>query len=176
MEFYQKDTADPDWLARISEFHGHLGPWLVSGALIGRDAMQRLGTPGHWKIDVICWMPADKHRTPFTCILDGLQTGCGATMGKRNLWLEDAARLGAAVWPVVHVIRLAEKQRPAAGLSYVATDDLHKWMQQVTPERIEELSRQMAREDVAKLFCVSAMQAEEMTQAEEKIKSRFRTV
>lgn len=158
LEFYQKNPADPDWLAKISDFHGHLGPWLVAGAMVGRNALQRLDTPGQWKIEVVCWMPADRHRTPFTCFLDGLQASCGATMGKRNLWLKEMDVLLQAEWPLVRVIRLPDKDRSAAGVSYTATENLHAWMKRVTHERLEEDSRLLSREDIAGLFRIQILE------------------
>jgi len=157
MEFYHGNPQDPSWLARISEFHGHLGPWLVVGALVGRDALQRLKTPGHWKINVVCWIPSDRQRTPFSCMLDGLQASCGATTGKRNLWVRNSAEVLADGWPVVHVMRLPEKDRPLEGITYAAKNSLHDWMKHVTDERIEEASRQLARAEVAELIAISPM-------------------
>jgi len=162
VNFYtSKCVEDPDWVVRAALFHGHLGPWLIAGAMVGRDAIRKLETPGQWKINVTCWMPADKHRTPFTCILDGLQAGCGATMGKRNLWLRESHEVLADGWPVVHVVRLPERDRPAEGLSYTATCALHGWMENLKPERMEEASRELAREDVANLFRITSMRERE---------------
>ncbi len=165
MDFYQRNSADPDWLARISEYHGHLGPWLVAGALVGRDALRRLDTPGHWKIDVVCWMPPDKHRTPFSCVLDGLQASCGATMGKRNLRLVISPEDLAMKWPVIDVVRLPGVDRPTEGVTYFATEELHHQMRKVTPDRLEECSRNLAGEDVARLFAIGAMSEAELARA-----------
>jgi hypothetical protein len=163
--YLSKQPEDPDWLARAALFHGHLGPWLVVGTMVGQDAIRRLDTPGHWKIDVTCWMPPDKHRTPFTCMLDGLQAGCGATMGKRNLWLKASDEVPSDGWPVVHIIRLPEEDRPAEGLAYSATSALHQWMSQVRPERLEEISRQMAADEVDRFFRISVMCKNELARA-----------
>jgi hypothetical protein len=157
MDFYRKNPDDPDWLVRISEYHGHLGPWLVAGALAGRDALCRLDTPGHWWIDVVCWMPAAKHRTPFSCILDGLQASCGATMGKRNLRLMDSFGELAGRWPAIHVVRLPDANSPGRGVTYAATEELHNQMSRVTPDRLEACSRQLAKENVGRLFQIGAM-------------------
>jgi len=164
VDFYlTRNPADPDWLAQAALFHGHLGPWLVLGAMIGRDAVARLDTPGFWKIDVVCWLPADRHRTPFSCILDGLQTGCGATAGKCNLRMEASEEVLARGWPVVHVIRLPAADRPAAGIAYAGTAALHDVLRRVTPENLEEISRRLAADDVARLFDIAPMSPLEMT-------------
>ena len=156
MEFYtSSNPKDLEWVARAAVFHGHLGPWLIAGAMVGQDAIRRLNTPGHWKINVICRMPADKHRTPFTCLLDGLQVGCGATMGKRNLWLRDLEHNSTDAWPLIHVVRSASGSQNAEGLAYVGSPELHRLIQQVTPEQLEAGSRELAREDVAKLFQIT---------------------
>lgn len=163
MDLYlTRHPADPEWLARTAVFHGHLGPWLVTGALVGQDAIQRLETAGQWKIDVTCWMPSDKHRTPFTCMLDGLQASSGATLGKQNIRLAFAAEVLADGWPVVHVVRLKDANRSAEGLVYRATSYLHGRLEAVAPERLEECSRELAREDVARLFDVRPMSEAEL--------------
>lgn len=159
--YLSRKADDPEWLAKAALFHGHLGPWLIAGAMVGQDAIRRLDTPGQWKIDVSCWLPADKQRTPFTCVLDGLQCGCGATMGKRNLWMRASEEVLADGWPVIHVVRMADARRTIEGVSYIATCGLHGWMQQVTSERLEEISRQMAADDVPNLFRITSMTARE---------------
>lgn len=164
MDFYlNANPADPVWLARTALFHGHLGPWLVTGALVGQDAIRRLNTPGQWKIDVTCWMPSDKHRTPFTCMLDGLQASSGATFGKQNIHLAYSAEVLKDGWPVVHVIRLKDAERPAEGVAYRATEYLHGLLQAVKPEKLEEYSRELAREDVARLFDIRPMSEAELS-------------
>lgn len=163
MEFYQsRNPEDFEWVARAALFHGHLGPWLIAGAMIGQDAIRRLDTPGQWKIQVVCWMPADRHRTPFTCLLDGLQSGCGATMGKRNLWLRDIAEISLDGWPRVHVIRPADGSRSTEGFAYAGTEELHHRIGQVNPERLEADSRQLARGDVARLFQIAPLSEAEL--------------
>lgn len=158
MRFYLEPNAtDPQWLARAAMFHGHLGPWLVTGLLIGRDALERLDTPGHWKIDVTCWMPPDKQRTPFSCILDGLQVSTGATLGKQNIRFEDSEDMLRAGWPVVQVVRLEEHEQQAAGFVYTAGPELHRFFERVTPGRLEAMSRELAKMELEELFSVRAM-------------------
>jgi formylmethanofuran dehydrogenase subunit E len=164
VEFYHSQAADPDWLRRASEFHGHLGPWLVIGSLLGQDAVTRLQTPGQWKIDVTCWMPPDKQRTPFSCILDGLQVSSGATLGKQNIRFDYLPAILEKGWPVVQVIRLAEAERPAAGCEYRLSSRLYELLERVVPERLEEHSRQLARERADALFIVRSMTGEEIAE------------
>lgn len=164
MDFYtNRHPTDPEWVARAALFHGHLGPWLIVGAMIGQDAVRRLESLGHWKIDVTCWMPPDKQRTPFSCLLDGLQVSSGATLGKQNIRFDHAPDVLADGWPVVQVVRLQDSQRPSAGVTYRATDCLHERLQQITPERLEDGSRELARSAVEALFEVRAMTDAELS-------------
>lgn len=167
MDFYlTKNPADAEWLARASLFHGHLGPWLVAGCLVGRDAVRRLDTPGHWKIDVTCWMPSDKQRTPFSCMLDGLQASSGATLGKQNIRFAYAEDVLSSGWPVVYVVRRQDKNRPAEGFVYEAMDGLHAFMTTVKPEKLEEDSRRLAAMAVDELFKVRPMTQDELLLAD----------
>jgi hypothetical protein len=157
MEFYRPHPDDPDWLVRTCTFHGHLGPWVTVGAMIGRDAVARLDTPGHWKLEVVCWMPPERQRTPFSCILDGLQATSGATMGKRNLRFDYDPRIVRGDEPVVHVIRKADGDRLAGGLEYRLSEKLAAMMRGVVPDRLETLSREIAALSVDELFDVRAL-------------------
>lgn len=163
MEFYlQPNPTDPEWLARTAIFHGHLGPWLVLGALVGQDATRRLETPGQWKIQVTCWMPPDKQRTPFSCMLDGLQVSSGATLGKQNIRFDYSPDVLGESWPVVHVVRPKDAQRGEAGLSYRARHRLHELVRRVTPDTLESASRDLARMPVDGLFEIRELTAQEM--------------
>jgi formylmethanofuran dehydrogenase subunit E len=79
-------TAEPiDWeLAR--RFHGHLGPWLALGMRIGADGIAATGAKPHFgvRVHVRCRL-----RPPVSCLIDGLQWSTGATMGKRNIHVEE---------------------------------------------------------------------------------------
>ena len=162
MDFYVPDPSDPDWLAHAARFHGHLGPWVTVGAMIGRDAVKHLDTPGHWKIEVICWMPPEKQRTPFSCILDGLQATSGATWGKRNIRLDHSPEVVLDNQPAVYVIRHSSDARPREGLVYHLTDKLTAIMADISPDRLEQISRDIASCDVDELFAVRPMTADEL--------------
>lgn len=69
-------------LEDMERFHGHVGPFVVLGTLIGEDAVTKRGIPPYFGLEVEAACPSTP---PFTCILDGLQLGTGATMGKKNL-------------------------------------------------------------------------------------------
>jgi len=71
-------------LDRAREFHGHLGPYAVLGWMIGRRAVELLGGKRHFGIHTMVRCP---DAPPPSCVVDGLQTSTGCTMGKRNIEL-----------------------------------------------------------------------------------------
>lgn len=73
--------TEADW-ERAEQFHGHIGPWLALGMRIGSDAVCELSLSSHFAVQVDVNCPL---RTPFSCLLDGLQLSTGATYGKRNI-------------------------------------------------------------------------------------------
>ncbi|MFA4016722.1 MAG: hypothetical protein RUDDFDWM_001833 [Candidatus Fervidibacterota bacterium] len=65
-------------------FHGHVGPFLALGMLIGAHTMKLLNARKHFGVKVIVHCPP---KPPASCILDGIQLSTGATYGKRNIEL-----------------------------------------------------------------------------------------
>jgi formylmethanofuran dehydrogenase subunit E len=78
--------ADSSPLARMRDFHGHLGPYVVLGYRMGRLALQTGGSHGHFDVS------AEVHsilKPPRSCLIDGVQLGSGCTLGKRNITIEE---------------------------------------------------------------------------------------
>ena len=76
-QVYSKALED-----KAMEFHGHGGPFMVIGLRMGLTALRRLDAFG-W-FDLNCkvyleWAPPD------SCVIDGVQSSTGCTMGKRNI-------------------------------------------------------------------------------------------
>jgi formylmethanofuran dehydrogenase subunit E len=81
-------------LARVTAIHGGAGPWVVAGYRMGEYALAKLGLERQsFDLEVI-------HRTPqevqFSCIADGAAAATGASAGKLNLRLVDAAEIDVA--------------------------------------------------------------------------------
>ena len=77
-------------LEKIAFVHGGTGPFAVAGYRIGERALRELNLPrGSFSLEVI-------HKTPnevqWSCIADGAQAATGASPGKLNLKIEQAAR------------------------------------------------------------------------------------
>jgi formylmethanofuran dehydrogenase subunit E len=77
-------------LAKLEEFHGHLGPYVVVGYRMGELALRLLGAKKYFQLQI-----ASKAGTtpPVSCMNDGLQLATGCTYGKGNI---KAADEGAA--------------------------------------------------------------------------------
>jgi formylmethanofuran dehydrogenase subunit E len=158
---YHREASDPDWLVRVGEFHGHLGPWVVIGALAGRDARERLAA-GYWDIEVVCWMPPDRQRQPWSCILDGLQVATGASLGKQNIRFAFSPEVVRDGRSVVFVIRRPAGGRPAVGFAYRVNDKLAAMLAGMTPERLEAMSRDIAGRTASELFEIHPLSEAEL--------------
>ncbi len=69
-------------LKRAVEFHGHLGPYLVLGLLMGELAVKVLECKKHFGIKILVSGATEK---PKSCLIDGLQLSTGCTYGKGNI-------------------------------------------------------------------------------------------
>jgi len=64
------------------EFHGHGGPFMVIGIRAGLTALKMLDSHGWFNLSckaILKWAPPD------SCVIDGIQTATGCTMGKHNI-------------------------------------------------------------------------------------------
>ncbi len=69
-------------LKTAKEFHGHLGPWLVLGLLMGNYALKKIGAKKYFGLAVEV---NGLNQKPRSCLIDGLQLSTGATLGKGNI-------------------------------------------------------------------------------------------
>ncbi len=69
-------------LKQAVDFHGHLGPYLVLGLLMGDFALRKLKARSYFGLEAYVW-GADNR--PESCLVDGLQLSCGCTYGKGNI-------------------------------------------------------------------------------------------
>ena len=78
--------AKVDAVARI---HGGAGPWAVAGYRMGEDALRALGLErGSFDLEIVHYTPRE---VQYSCIADGAAAATGASLGKLNLSLADAA-------------------------------------------------------------------------------------
>ncbi len=71
-----------DLIKRATAFHGHLGPFLIIGLRIGLLAREKLKPKEIHSIKAIV---KTKLRTPYSCIIDGIQVSSLCTLGKNNI-------------------------------------------------------------------------------------------
>jgi len=64
------------------EFHGHGGPFMVIGLRVGLTALNMLDTHGWFDLKCKAYL---KWAPPDSCVIDGIQTATGCTMGKHNI-------------------------------------------------------------------------------------------
>jgi formylmethanofuran dehydrogenase subunit E len=89
-------------VARILDYHGHVGPWAVIGYRAGLKVAKESGL-NRASHDLIV-----EHHCPaavqYTCMLDGLHAACGASVGKRTLRHVEAApdRMKTVITDRVH--------------------------------------------------------------------------
>ncbi len=70
---------DPD---EAVKFHGHPGPFLAWGYRAALLAVKKLEPKDHRDMFCTAIVPL---RPPYSCILDGIQSGSPCTLGKQNL-------------------------------------------------------------------------------------------
>jgi formylmethanofuran dehydrogenase subunit E len=82
-------APDDDALARVALIHGGAGPWAVAGYRMGAYALAKLGLERQsFDLEVVHHTP---QKVQFSCIADGAAAATGASAGKLNLRLVDAA-------------------------------------------------------------------------------------
>lgn len=69
-------------LKEAEKFHGHLGPWLVLGLLIGDAALKKLKAEKYFGLEAEV---RGANKKPRSCLIDGLQISSGCTYGKGNI-------------------------------------------------------------------------------------------
>lgn len=82
MEKPKQRTYNETLKERATEFHGHDGPYMVIGLRMGLAALKMLECKG-W-FDIECEVRLDWN-PPDSCVIDGIQSSTGCTMGKRNI-------------------------------------------------------------------------------------------
>ncbi len=76
-------------IKKAEELHGHLGPFLVIGVRIGETAKRMLEVESNEKLRATVKIPL---KTPFSCILDGIQSTTQCTVGNQKLRIENSQR------------------------------------------------------------------------------------
>jgi formylmethanofuran dehydrogenase subunit E len=157
---YTAEKDDPAWLALAVQLHGHLGPALVFGCRVGMAALDAVGAQGYFDVEVIAQGPFAK--PPQSCILDGLQISTGATLGKRNINVVEAAEYvftvknkrtntSVEIRPTPEFLKLMWSRLEADDHEDDDDDD-HDASEEM--RRVEALSRQIANMPLEKVLTI----------------------
>ncbi len=77
-------------LEQAAKFHGHLGPFLTIGYIAGRMAVKVLKPKDLRDLRARVSLPL---KTPFSCVIDGIQCSSGCTLGKLNIETENSSKI-----------------------------------------------------------------------------------
>ncbi len=77
-------------LEEAASFHGHLGPFLTIGYLAGKMATELLKPRDIHDMKAIVSLPL---KTPFSCIIDGVQCSSRCTLGKLNIKVRNSEKV-----------------------------------------------------------------------------------
>lgn len=123
-------------LESLTDFHGHLGPYLVAGWRMGEIANRELGE-NPFEMEVLVKTGIGP---PLSCLVDGIQFSTGCTLGKGNIEISEEGKPEA-------VFSKGEKS---------ATLTLRKevWdkIDEVTEDEIKNLSEEILTQDENRLF------------------------
>ena len=138
----QMKTIDPenvslkDLIERGTEFHGHLGPFLVLGIRMGLLALKDLGSSGHKDVEALVRTGTTP---PISCLVDGIQISTGCTMGKGNIATEDLGRAEATFYADGKSLTLKVKDKVIAEIKAGKYVNLEDFAWEVSERRDEEL-------------------------------------
>jgi formylmethanofuran dehydrogenase subunit E len=135
-------------LERATEFHGHLGPFLVIGARIGLIGLERLKTTENTPMTVAASLPL---HVPFSCIIDGIQITTRCTVGNQKLTLTDSSAIKAKFE------RKDNGQRSIIAINPSTFEELKTKLlkKDLKKEEVEELAWRVAAIPEAELFTIS---------------------
>lgn len=107
------DTEPRDLWDLGVRLHGHRGPFLACGIRMGLLALKLLGLGGYSGLETV----AETGNTPpVSCLVDGLQIGCGCTTGKGNLKVVEGGRPAATFSAGERKVRIVLREEVARRL------------------------------------------------------------
>ncbi len=136
-------------LEKAVEFHGHLGPFLVLGVRMSLIGLRELGVKGDYqRLRVTATL---RNRTPFSCILDGIQVVTKCTMGNKRLRLKNDTS------QIVTKFQIGNDRREVNVMVSPATFENLKIKllgKDTSPEEIKKLAETVATMPEEKLFTI----------------------
>jgi len=119
----------------LSEFHGHLGPYLYLGYRMGKLALLKLKARGK-KLHVLV---KSGLATPLSCMIDGIQFSTSCTLGKGNISVADEKK-AEAVFKGEHMLTIVLKENVKRSIDdSKANDELVQSLYDMKDEELFEV-------------------------------------
>ena len=134
-------------IKKATDFHGHLGPFLVMGVRIGLIGVRELEAKGNEeKLRVTAML---RNAVPFSCVIDGIQVTTKCTIGNKKLRLRNSSRIAAR-------FELQEGEQVAVAVNPASFDTLKKKLlaENVPPEEVRQLAHLVASMPEEELFII----------------------
>jgi len=140
MQNHNLKFKNKKFLKTAIDFHGHLGPYLVLGILMGESAINKYKFRRYFGTEIFV-KGVDKK--PKSCLIDGLQISTGCTYGKGNIHKLNGKRIE------VEFINTENRKK----LEIFFNEDLIKKLNNLKGHRDSELfAQRILRFDPTKLF------------------------
>lgn len=117
-------------------FHGHKGPFLIIGYRAGMLAVEMLKPETEFDLEVEAHIP---FRTPYSCILDGLQCATKCTLGKGNIRCFDSEEF---------ILKIRDRRNSRAVKLRLKTKSLKSFLE----EPIDVAARAAERLDIKEIL------------------------
>ena len=121
------------------EFHGHGGPFMTIGLRMGILALELLDAKGWFSLDCVVylnWSPPD------SCVIDGIQSSTGCTMGKRNIKVVEESGVAAKFTHKGNAVKIVVRDEVLHRASVVfdegdeAVNEFMGWLTQVNEKQL----------------------------------------
>jgi len=134
-------------ITTAEKLHGHLGPFLVIGVRMGKTAQRILdcqNTSGYKKLQATVKTPM---RTPFSCVIDGIQATTQCTIGNQRLRTENSKK---------EIIATFELQESDKALKVIVNQNIIEDLMNKTSESRtnEDLAWKIAQTPENQLFTI----------------------
>lgn len=130
-----------------TDFHGHLGPFLVLGVRTGLVGLRELGLEkASAQLHVTVML---KYAVPLSCILDGIQTTTKCTVGNKRLVWKDSKEIEAEFLLMNSGRQVEVTINPA-----IVKELGRKLVKKTSEEEVRQLALEIASRPESELFLV----------------------
>ena len=134
-------------IKKATDFHGHLGPFLVLGVRMSLIGVRELEAKGNEeKLRVTAML---RNSVPFSCVIDGIQVATRCTIGNKKLRLRSSSGIAAR-------FELQRRGQVTVAVNPASFDTLKKELlaENVPPEEVRRLAQLVASMPEEELFII----------------------